>query len=459
MAQITLRTKRIFYDRLLYILIVLALGALGALIIVLLTNAAQSEEPAGNANSEPEQAMAAINSFASGSDGSDGPLVLTGTGTIAFDPRTFDPPLDPDGDHVFNFTSITVGPNITVVLKSPYLQAPVYWLATGDVQIDGIIDLSGGDGHGINDPVLGNRKIAIPGAGGYPGGIGESLPTNEEQPGSGPGGGGTQDGNNMHDGGGAGYSTTGSNCAAGNLCGQVYGNAFLVPLIGGSGGGGGSFEGSNTNSAGGGAGGGALLIASSTVITIDGTIKSNGGTGNGPKSSSAQGVGGSGSGGAIHLLAPIINGTGTLSALSFATNANYGWGSKGRIRLDAFQHEFSGSADPTPVLGTLFALFLPNNQPSLKVVNINGLAVPEVPTGEHGPSDVSLDTSAPVTVEVEAQYIPVGSMVTLHIYSENSGDQTISAPLVGTFEFSTTVLSATIPFGPSRFFVRSDWTP
>jgi hypothetical protein len=130
--------------------------------------------------------------FDSGSNGSDGALNLTTPGTIDFDPRTFDPPLDPDGDNVYHFTTINIATGVTVRLSGQKLTRPVFWLATGAVQIDGTIDLNGGDGHPANDPNPANRRSSVPGAGGYPGGIGEAG-TSPAQSGLGPGGGGTVD--------------------------------------------------------------------------------------------------------------------------------------------------------------------------------------------------------------------------------------------------------------------------
>ena len=93
--------------------------------------------------------------FDSGSDGSDGALVLTDPGTLLFDPNAFDPPLDPDGDGVYNFTSVEIGPDTVVRMKAvPMGVRPVVWLASGDVKVDGILDLSGENGHHYNWPAV-----------------------------------------------------------------------------------------------------------------------------------------------------------------------------------------------------------------------------------------------------------------------------------------------------------------
>lgn len=196
-------------------------------------------------------AIAGAQSFDNGSTGADGVLSLTTPGIVVFNPRTFHPPLNAQGDGIYQFTSIYIGPGVIVRMSSDVLRGPVFWLSQGSVRIDGAIDLDGADG--------GTHRPSAPGAGGYPGGI-------LQRPGYRP----------------EGFAV----------------NPFLVPLVGGFGGSGGENQG-------GGAGGGALLIASSAAITISGTITANGGR-------SADGTGGGG--GAIRLVAPIIQGTGRLSA-------------------------------------------------------------------------------------------------------------------------------------------------
>ncbi|HBY61444.1 MAG TPA: hypothetical protein DEH78_16605, partial [Solibacterales bacterium] len=95
--------------------------------------------------------------FSSGSNGSDGALnlqVLQGqtTRTVEFDPddTTLFPPngLNPARNNIFHFTTITIGPGVTVRMRSPRVRdLPVVWLASGAVLIQGAIDLTGGPGH------------------------------------------------------------------------------------------------------------------------------------------------------------------------------------------------------------------------------------------------------------------------------------------------------------------------
>jgi len=118
--------------------------------------------------------------FDSGSTGADGALTLTTPGTIVFDPRTFDPPLDPDNDGIYHFTTITIAAGVTVRLSARQVNAPVVWLASGAVEIHGVMNLNGEDGQGP-DPI-GVVAPAVPGSGGYAGGF-------KNRPGSGPFGG------------------------------------------------------------------------------------------------------------------------------------------------------------------------------------------------------------------------------------------------------------------------------
>jgi hypothetical protein len=91
--------------------------------------------------------------FSSGSDGSDGALDLTGkTGVVNFNPTSF--PGDQHNLGIFNFTTVTIPATVTLAIKAaenaggsaaPILvNGPMYFLASGNVDIEGTIDLSGG---------------------------------------------------------------------------------------------------------------------------------------------------------------------------------------------------------------------------------------------------------------------------------------------------------------------------
>ena len=399
-------------------------------------------------------------SFNSGSDGSDGALDLSATPagtTIVFDPATFSPPLDVDGDNVYHFTIITIPENVTVRLGADILGvAPVVWLASGAVQIAGTLDVSGENGHEGAEP-HGLQIPAVAGSGGYGGGIGgRSSPNTRGIAGNGPGGGGGGHRATSAGGGGAGHVISGiggsGTNGGGGSGGSAYGNDFQFPMIGGSGGGGGGL-------AGGGAGGGAMLIASSTLVNINGTLTAAGGTGG--FSVDSNNGGGGGSGGAVRIMAPSINGTGTISAaVGLPGGGRGGSGSVGRIRLEAFQTSFGGSIDPAPVVVTPGLVFPPTSGPSVRVTSIGGVSISASPTGSFTMPDVTLSDAATVILNIEARNIPLGTVVALTLTPETGTTQTVnSTPLAGTLENSTATAELAVPHGFSRFFVQANWVP
>lgn len=393
--------------------------------------------------------------FSSGSNGSDGALDLTNRqGTLVFDPSTFNPPLDQDHDNVYHFTTIKIPSGLTVRLSAEVLGAkPVVWLASGDVTIDGALDLSGGTGH----PYIGVGAAIVPslaGAGGYPGGIGETT-SQSWTTGQGPG---APRGPN----GGAGHVVPGQGASMASLNGSAYGNDFLLPLVGGSGGSGGTNPGgAGVSGSGGGAGGGALLIASSVSIRISGSINADGGSGGQP--TSAAGSGGGGSGGAIRLIAPIVSSAGPFTFLTAKGGlpfAGSGIGSQGRIRLEAFQHQFTGRTDPPPTVTSPSPVFPPASAPAVRIVSIGGVTVPPNPNASFVAPDVTLDNAATVTIQLAGSKVPVGTIVHLTLTPETGAIVNVdSTPLAGTFDSSTATASVTIPHGFSRFSVQASWTP
>lgn len=122
-------------------------------------------------------------------------------------------------------------------------RAPVVWLVSGDVTINGTVSVNGA--RGAAPPAL-----AEPGPGGFRGGMGYDS-------------GGVRTGSGLGPGGGAFDSDEGFGGSYGAQSPRgpsTYGNPSLVPLLGGSSGGG------NGNHHSGG-GGGALLISAAGVIT------------------------------------------------------------------------------------------------------------------------------------------------------------------------------------------------
>jgi hypothetical protein len=399
----------------------------------------------------------------SGSDGSDGALELTHfqPKTIELDPR--DPTgelggaLDADGDNQYHFTSVHIGPNITLELSSRWLgSTPVVWRVSGDVLIEGTIDLDGEPGHDYGAPSL----PSFAGAGGYGGGKGGRISA-PGTAGSGPGAGGyaTVNSGGVIGGGAAAHAANGTDAPA-------YGNRYLLPLIGGSGGGGGWTNSSNygVGGAGGGAGGGALLIVSETRVAITGAVTAKGGVGGSTDfRNSLYGIGGGGSGGAIRIVAPVIDGDGELSVGGSANGfCSYcATGSGGRIRLEAFDYRFNGTQTGSGdmVLSTPGIIDMPESAPILRVVSVDGVLVPANPRGYFDPADLEIDATDPVPFEIEAPNVPLGTVVDLELVSEVGETTTFSVMLENRNAQGIPVatVNAPVPHGFSRLHIRADW--
>ena len=362
-------------------------------------------------------------SFNSGSTGADGALNLMNPGVVLFDPQSFTPPLNPKGDNIFHFKTITIGPGVTVRLSGRNLHNPVFWLVQGDVRIDGTIDLSGDDSKPYSSGTP--RVPTSSGAGGHDGGVG-ALNGNIAQPGFGPGGGGLDHG---------GTSTA---------------NKLLVPLVGGSGGGG-------SATASGGGGGGALLIASSTSITINGTISADGGN-----QTAEQFPTTGGSGGAIRLVAPLITGSGaTLTAKGGTASGGVSSGADGQLRLEAFVNDLRGFTNGTPLsIGKPFKLFLPADPgPSVRIISAGGQAVQTGASGDVDIPKAQLNISGPATLTIEAHHVEPGTVIKLHLYGDDQEDRTVlSTPLTGTFDASYSTVSAPLTSGVTHVYVEAEWT-
>jgi hypothetical protein len=398
------------------------------------------------------ETAAQLPKFDSGSNGSDGALDLSNLradgGGLLFDPTTFDPPLDADGDNIYHFTTIDIPSGVTVHMPGPVLNMrPVYWLATGDVTINGTIDLDGEDG----DP-LGSYRLAMPGAGGNPGGVAQvtlgGVGTLARIVGFGPGA----------------PSLSSSRLGAAHFSqagGHLYGNTLLVPLLGGSGGN------TRTGSSGGGgagAGGGALLIASSTSIALGGMITARGGAATRVPQSTL--IGGGGSGGAVHLKAPTVTGSGTIDISggrlpSSSTSSDRG--SQGRVRIEAFTHGFAGSGSgqvlpdsaslsrgvPTPVLVPAWSV--------VRIVSVDGQAISPSLDGTLAMPMATVTTSGQVELGIEAHNVDPGTRVRIHFVSSVAQpDSASSTPLAGTFARSTATATATIPGSLSQVIIRYD---
>lgn len=263
--------------------------------------------------------MACFHTQAAGvvSDGSAGAFDPVGDVTLDMNA------LAPNG--VFHFTTIHIRSNITVRFTANASNTPVFLAATGNISIEGTIDISGRD-----------YFYGTPGPGGGAGGtngFGYQAGENGQGPGAGYGGPlSTNCGYALSclgcNGGGAGHATPGAiaTCDRGGNCPAMGGpsvpRAILLPGVsggGGSGGGGGNgiytWEVPVAGGQGGG-GGGALQLATPGHLSITGRILANGAHAGSAYANGLNffaGTGGGGAGGNVELYAGTLSlGSGAL---------------------------------------------------------------------------------------------------------------------------------------------------
>ena len=159
-------------------------------------------------------------------------------------------------------------------------------------------------------------------------------------------------------------------------------------------------------------------------------------------------------------MSPVISGSGFIGARNSGARGANPFGSEGRIRLEAFNHAFTGGSFPRPHFSRPGLVFPPTAVPSVRVTNLAGINVPSNPTGSFDTPDVTINEAGEVLLAIEAQNIPLGTIVKLSLYSEAGPCPLVdSTPLDGTFEQSTATASIQIPHGFSRFFVMARWNP
>lgn len=406
----------------------------------------------------------------SGSNGADGALNLGANSpgvvnnTLFFDPVQLG--LDADADNVFHFTTITIRDGIRVYFRANRMRrpGPVVFLASGAVNIQGVLDLSGERGHeSTNNPAL--RRISIPGPGGYPGGVGGRVGTAPATPGQGPGGGRvvpSNDANAFRGCPGAHVTAPVPSWCSSQSTPPTYGSNLIQPLLGGSGGSGGWASAPNWGR-GGGAGGGALRLSSSVHIAF------GSGVGAGPSAQNCSsnyiiiadgglgddGYAGAGAGGAIHVQAPIVVGCAThLQALGAVVN-NYGSSSEGRTRVDT--NTGGLGANPTALQSLLVDVPLPPPPPFLRIVSINGVVVPDQPRFDYATPDVVFNSASPVPIVLQGINIPVNTPVTVLFTTDTGTDVSATVNLTGTVANSSATVNVTLPQGTARVFARAIW--
>jgi hypothetical protein len=341
---------------------------------------------------------------------------------------------------VFKYSSVVVSNGATVTFANHPSRAPVVWLVSGDVAINGILSLNGQNYQG--PPAL-----AEPGPGGFRGGASYYAPGVSSSAGFGPGGGGIQ--NN------AGYA--GSYGSVGSSGSTTYGNPSLLPLIGGSGGGG-DGDGYTDWQVTGAAGGGAMLIAAAQTISVSGTIRANGGAG---YDGSSRNTGG-GSGGGIRLVASTLAGAGVVQAIG-----GTGWaaGGLGRIRIERVTNTATVQVTPDPSIVPLQAgatplIWLPTDGPTATVVSIGGSGAPPDPRasfGTYGP-DVTISLVSTTQVVVVTTNAESASTVKVRVTPRASGNYTeTTATCTATNSTNPLVLlwTATVPVNPGYSAVQA----
>ncbi len=317
--------------------------------------------------------QATAQSFDAGSDGSFGAINVT-DGVVA---------LDVPADGIFNCTTINVAQGATLTFNRNANNTSVHLLATGNIDIDGNVDVSGGQGNSTS------------GGRGGPGGFDGGVPGfNTFAPGAGHGPGAGLGGINTSDGVGSGSYGSRTQSNTDDNDGQTYGSPLLMPLLGGSGGGG--IEGSPGG--GGGGGGGAVLLASNIQVEINGTISARGG----PNFTSGWWYNG-GSGGAVRIVAPMVKGTGAIDVRASNTSGGTNLAGHGRIRIDTIDKSglptLTFAPFPLTSIGTFMRVFPPND-PKLDILEAAGQNIPE---GTNGEVSIELPFNAPTSQTVVVQ--------------------------------------------------------
>jgi hypothetical protein len=324
--------------------------------------------------------------FTSGSNGSFGPINVT-EGVLTID-------LPANG--IINATTVTVGPSGSLRFNRNALNTPVFLLATGNIDIQGPVDVS------AQATLQGAPIGGLGGPGGFDGGtpgLAGAPPGDGHGPGAGRGGERLAQFPDPASAGSASYGGTPTDLTT--LDGGIYGSPLLIPLVGGSGGGG------STVGDPGGGGGGAILFASSTRVNISNIVFARGGA------SSASS--GHGSGGAIRIVAPVVSGSGVLDVFGGGGGDT---GGHGRVRIDLIDRsQLTVFVSPTSAalsIGSFMAVF-PPVIPRLDLVNVAGQAIA---VGTPNAVQILLPFGAPQTQSVTVQardftgVVPVDVVVT-----------------------------------------------
>jgi len=359
------------------------------------------------------QAFDSIGQINSGSDGHDGILKPTQLGTEI--------DMDDHPDGIYHYSSVLIPSGYSVSFKPDANNSPVVWLVKGSCVIDGTVS--------VNAAPIPNNGPGRGGPGGFAGGNSGSHPSD----GQGPGGGKkalTSTANST--GGGGSFGSKGGT----SLAGSVYGNIYLLPLIGGSGGGG-----YFSNSRGGGGGGGAILIVSPETIALNGKIQAVGGW-------TGDAYNACGSGGGIRIVTKRIFGSGGIYAGGGGSSVNAKGGS-GRIRFDVLENNFSGTISGEFSQGFQPVIIPASGQFQLAIKSIAGTPITKT-SGVLASPDVIISSQQenPVSIELQCLNLPLNTAITVNAKPVN-GDQlsAVGYNNTGTKESSTATVLMNLPRG------------
>lgn len=310
---------------------------------------------------------------------------------------------------VYKFSSINIPAGVTVTFKNHPTHAPVVWLVSGNVVINGTVNL---DGKWLTDDTITRLTPSEPGPGGFRGG---AWGVKTAGSGFGPGGGDN------------------SGFLAGQY-GKTYGNPQIIPLIGGSGGESRDRFGGRETSGG---GGGAILLGAQGAVAVNGAILANGGSG--PNAWS-------GSGGAVRIIAEAVSGTGSIQAISPGYSESYG-----RIRIETPNLASTIQTSPSTIAVQPAAtpiIWPADDAPTVRVYSVDGVLAPADPTAPLVSSaDLSIEQNGTVQVILAATNFPVSGNVQLRTVQKYGPAAWVTASYTsGDFAFSQ--WTANVTFAP-----------
>jgi hypothetical protein len=353
----------------------------------------------------------------------------------------------------FKYTTIDVPPGVDITFGHHPSGAPVVWLATGTVTINGRVNLDGEDGVGPNPPII--PYYTRPGPGGFEGAQADHSGGGAPSFGLGPGSSPTNHPNSV--GTGASHASLPPNNCGGHATGLTYGNSGGMPLMGGSGGN----EDPDHFLGAGGAGGGAILIAAPVLITLgaNGSVTAQGGDFNFVGFSANTG---GGSGGTIRLRAATVTlATGSQvigrGGIGITSGCDYQGteGGHGRVRIEASvlnnaatingSQSFPGA--PSPVF--------PASPPQLRVTSVCGQSASADPDWGIKTADVDINSAGSCQVQIASTGVPQFTIVTVRVIPARGNIFTVnSAPLAVD---GTATANVTFPAGRSEIQLRANW--